>query len=37
MDYHALLIWSGMFICVPLLAGWCKWRLWELRSDRNLP
>ena len=27
---RALIGLSGFAIGIPLLVGWCKWRLWEL-------
>jgi hypothetical protein len=27
---------TPFFIGVPLLVGWCKWRLWEWRKDHGL-
>jgi hypothetical protein len=26
---------SGLAIAIPLLVGWCKWRLWEWQRERS--
>jgi len=26
---------SACCIGIPLLVGWCKWRLWEWQADRE--
>jgi hypothetical protein len=25
---------SGIFVLVPILAGWCKWRYWVWLEER---
>jgi hypothetical protein len=27
---------SGFCVGIPLLVGWAKWRIWEVRRDRGL-
>ena len=31
-----MLTLSAFCIGIPLIAGWCKWRLWEWRRERGL-
>lgn len=32
---RALIGLSGFCIGLPVIAGWCKWRLWEWQANRG--
>jgi hypothetical protein len=36
MVFRTLIGLSGFCVAIPLLVGWAKWRVWELRRDRGL-